>query len=54
MNTNYGFCYDKAGNFKKVYPPIYGNGKTVKKPVKTVTGNMPANIGFSPSKAKVN
>ena len=46
MSTNYGWTFDKAGNKVKVSAPITSNGKKVKKPSTTLTGSIPANVGF--------
>ena len=46
MSTNYGWCFDKKGNKVKVFAPITSNGKKVKKPTTTITGSIPANVGF--------
>lgn len=53
MSQNYGFIFDKAGNYKIVSAPIYGNGKKVAKPTKTITGAIPQGVGFpSPRQQK--
>lgn len=55
--SHYGFTYDKSGNMVKVYPPVYGNMKPVKKPRKTITnGSIPLGVGFSMNlnRSKVN
>jgi len=47
MAKNYGWCYDKQGNLKKVHAPVNAKGKEVKKHKKTVTGKIPDSVGFS-------
>lgn len=47
MAKQYGWCYDKHGNKKTVYPPVYSNGKTATKPKKTATSAIPDSVGFS-------
>jgi hypothetical protein len=47
MAKEYGFIYDKAGNLKSVSAPVYANGRKVRKHRKTVTGAIPAGVGFS-------
>lgn len=42
----YGWIYDKKGNKRIVSQPVYGNGKPVPKPRKTLTGTLPDNIGL--------
>ena len=50
-STNYGWCYDKQGNIKTVYPPITSDGKEVRKNKTTITGAIPDNVGLLNIKA---
>lgn len=43
----YGFIYDKQGNLKEVSAPVNSKLKPVKKHRKTLTGAIPAGVGFS-------
>ena len=46
MSKQYGFIYDKQGNLKTVAAPVNGKLKPVKKHKKTLTGAIPASVGF--------